>query len=190
MAATETFVADLKPLLRSRGYKGAGSTFRKLAGDSLFVVNFQRSRDGVHFYINLGGQPMLIDDVGCFEKDRRTLLESECVFRTRVGERWPRALGAQELMTVRTQLDERLATFERQVSSLGDAIRSQDPEELLRSLPFGGGTPEGALHLARLCKVLGERDTCREYVRLGRSLAGPNNLVLLAKLRALESGAD
>lgn len=185
----DTFLASLVPLVRSRGYKGSGSTFRKHEGDTLFVVNFQRSTDGEHFFINLGGQPTRIPDEGSRAPNPKTLKVYECVFSTRVGSRWTRTLRSEELMDARAELGQSLANFEFTVLTVAEQIPRGPAADLLSALPFGCTSARGALHLARLSTLLGEYDKCRAFVQLGLTMAGPHAGGFVAELKKVDRAA-
>lgn len=55
--AVREVLEKLVPSLRTIGFRGSGQTYRKTEGDFVFVVNFQGSRSGDEFYVNLGAQP-------------------------------------------------------------------------------------------------------------------------------------
>jgi hypothetical protein len=187
MASSEAFIAAIAPLVQSRGYKGSGSTLRKVEGDVVFVVNFQRSRDGAHFFVNLGGQPTRIPDEGNDYPNHRTLTEYKCVFRDRVGKEWPRALSSRDTMALRGELDRALVAFEKKILCLSDSIRSEPASATLNALPFGCTSSRAALHLARLSKAMGEPAKCRSFVELGLSAAGSGATGLIEDLRKLGS---
>ena len=75
------------PTLRALGFRGSGQNYRKQEGDFIFVINFQGSRWGDRFYVNLGAQPIFIPAEG--DADLTKLKEYECVLRRRVGNEWP-----------------------------------------------------------------------------------------------------
>ncbi len=51
----ENFVKFLSPLLRERGFKKSSMTWRKDQGESVAVLNVQRSQwDKADYYVNLG----------------------------------------------------------------------------------------------------------------------------------------
>lgn len=45
---------DLVPLLRSDGFKRSGTTFRRITGEVIHIVNIQGSRYGGECCVNLG----------------------------------------------------------------------------------------------------------------------------------------
>jgi hypothetical protein len=164
---------------------------RKVDGDSIFVVNFQRSRDGVHFFINLGGQPTQIPDEANGDPNPSSLKEYQCVFRRRVGKGWPKALGPQDILAIRVELDDGLSVFEVAIRAIGERIRSEEAAKLLDGrLPFGCTAGRAALHLARLAAALGEHEKCRVFAELGLSRAGPGAIVLSSDLRKLAAASS
>jgi hypothetical protein len=187
MTASESVGTDLVPQLRAEGFSGSGATYRKLENEVLFVVNFQRSRDGSRFFINLGGQPTCIPDEGRDYPNPRTLKEYECVFRERVGTDWSRLPTPSERVTVRAELQIALARFRETVLSVPRRVRMEAAEELLHSLPFGCTAPRAALHLARWSKAHGDPLKTQSFVELGMRLAGTGATILVAELQSVRS---
>jgi hypothetical protein len=72
--------------LRMEGFRGSGQDFRKHEDDFIFLVNFQRSKWGNEFFVNLGAQPDFIPLD--FNADWATLKEYDCCFQRRVGGTW------------------------------------------------------------------------------------------------------
>ncbi|MCI0390486.1 MAG: DUF4304 domain-containing protein [Acidobacteria bacterium] len=95
----------LAPSLRSLGFRGSGQYFHKTEGAFIFVVNFQGSRGGDEFFINLGAQPVFIPTEGNANPDPKRLKEYECIFRTRVGDRWRWEMSDAKIGTLEAVLD-------------------------------------------------------------------------------------
>ncbi len=74
--------------LRAVGFRGSGQYFHKKEGDFIFVVNFQGSRWGDVFYVNLGAQPVFIPNEVGVDQDPKRLKEYQCIHRKRVGDQW------------------------------------------------------------------------------------------------------
>jgi len=74
----------LAPALRAAGFRGSGQNYRKADGDFVLVINFQGSRSGDKFYVNLGAQPTFIPAEGDAELDKLS---------ARTCQRWSRTGG-------------------------------------------------------------------------------------------------
>ncbi len=89
------FREQVVSLLRSQGFRGSGTTFRRIAGPLVHIVNVQASRDGKCCYINLAAHLAFLPAAGGASVPPPRLLESHCVFRSRVHPRphfqfgWP-----------------------------------------------------------------------------------------------------
>jgi hypothetical protein len=76
---------DFAPLLRSEGFKGSGTTFRRITGEVIHVVNIQGSKYGGQCCVNLGLHYSFLPTAGGDGvADPKKLLESQCDFRDRV----------------------------------------------------------------------------------------------------------
>src|SRR5690349_6913838 len=91
--------------LRCLGFKGSGQNFRRIDGDFIYVINFQGSRWGDVFYINLGAQPSFIPAENEEMPDPRKLKEYECVLRTRVGDQYRWRMTERETQELVTRVD-------------------------------------------------------------------------------------
>jgi hypothetical protein len=184
----------IAPAVRSWGFKGSPPTFRRVQDRLISLINFQTSRSGGSFFVNLGAQPTFIPiegRIGPGEHDglpnAARLKEYECVFRARVGSEWawPRTYfgTAWLLRSVRKAQEEFVARFHR----LPTAVASQPAEVLIRDFPVHDATtPERAcLHLARICLALGQRDKAVALAQHGQQLVGTGAPLLVAELDAL-----
>src|SRR6185436_15452235 len=95
--------------MRALGFRGSGQNYRKTEGDFVFVVNFQGSRSGDKFYVNLGAQPVYIPAEG--NADLAKLKEYECMLRQRVGKEWPWQMSDQLFASLVVEITSAQAAF-------------------------------------------------------------------------------
>ncbi len=69
------------PVARAAGFGGSGSTFRRIDGDLIQIVNLQGSSWGHLFYLNLGIHPL----IGC-DGDPRKISANQCLLSRRLVE--------------------------------------------------------------------------------------------------------
>jgi hypothetical protein len=175
-------------VLRELGFRGSGQTYRKVEGDFVFVVNFQRSRTGDAFYVNLGAQPTFVPAEG--DASLKTLKESECIWRRRVGGDWPPQLSEQRFQVFVDELVATQQAFFDHAKTLPAALTNQGPPDLLKS--FGAGTTQAraSLHLARAALALKHPEVARALATQGVALASDGASILLAELRVLLAQAQ
>src|ERR1700730_18637100 len=83
----ELLKREFIPLLRGEGFKGSGTTFRRIRGGAIHVINVQGSRYGCQCCVNLGLQfSFLPTSGGGPVRDPMKLKEYECNFRDRLHE--------------------------------------------------------------------------------------------------------
>jgi len=168
------------PSLRALGFRGSGQNYRKREGDFVFVINFQGSRWGDNFYVNLGAQPVFIPAEG--DADLGKLKEYECFLRRRVGKEWPWQISDQSLASLEAEIANAQARFFANAQTLRSALASDSPDELLRKFSSGTTEARATLHLARAAKHLGHLEAARRLVDRGLELAGDAATGLRAEL--------
>jgi hypothetical protein len=176
--------------LRRLGFKGSGQNFRRIDGDFIFVINFQGSRWGDVFYINLGAQPLFIPAENEEMPDPRKLKEYECVLRTRVGDQYPWRMTERETQELVIRLDVAQRNFFDRAQRLRSAIESDPSETLLHEFCAGTTKARAALHLARACVALGHSEKALQLVRSGLELAGDQATGLRAQLNKILEKID
>ncbi len=177
-------VKRIAPLLRSFGYRGSGQTYRRDDGAFAFVTNFQASRTGDRFLVNLGAQLVFVPAEG--DANFAKLKEYDCIFRRRVGVEWPRAMSDLEFQNFQEQVLEAQRRFFGHVKTLPEALEaSASPEALLDSYCIGTTRARATLHLARAAAKLGHPDIACELVGLGFALAGESASLLRIELNEL-----
>ena len=136
---------ELASPIRGWGYRGSGQNYRRVVGDIIFVINFQKSRWGDRFYVNLGGQPNVIPDEGERDPDPKTLKEYECVFRHRLPGDWNIAISTPETVSLTAALDAARHTFESKVmEECASSSRDGRVQELFDGRGYTGPQPRAA----------------------------------------------
>jgi hypothetical protein len=171
----------IAPVLRALGFRGSGQNYRKSDGDFVFVINFQGSRSGDNFYVNLGAQPVFVPAEG--DADLTKLKEYECILRRRVGRDWPWRMSDKSLALLEAEITSTQATFFGDAQTLRGALAIDSPEELLRKFSSGTTEVRATLHLARAAATLGHVDTARKLVSRGLELAGDAATILRSELQ-------
>lgn len=169
------------PSLRALGFQGSGQNYRKREGDFVFVINFQGSRWGDNFYVNLGAQPIFIPSEG--GADLAKLKEYECVLRRRVGNDWPWQMSDQLLASLEAEIAAVQTVFFGNAQTLRNALATDSPDELVRKFSSGTTQARATLHLARAAVHLGHVETARRLVDRGLELADDGATGLRAELR-------
>jgi hypothetical protein len=175
------------PALRAVGFRGSGQTYRKSEGDFVFVVNFQKSRFGDEFFVNLGAQPVFIPAEG--SADLARLKEYECVLRRRVRGEWRMPLAPERLDELHDTLMSTQREFFGHAQSLRAALATDSADVLVRRFSAGTTQARATLHLARAAQALGHRERARALARYGLELAGPA-MILVADLAAMLESLD
>ncbi|CAG0982449.1 hypothetical protein ANAEL_01827 [Anaerolineales bacterium] len=180
---------ELSSVLRPLGYKGSGQNFRNAKGEYLFVVNFQRSSDGIHFYINIGGQPRFVPDEGNCPPNVKALKEYECIFRRRIGDRLERDQSGPKVSALCVELEREVINFENQVLKAEETITTNDEKDVIRLLPFGCSPPRAAFHLARICLNMKDPERAKNFVEYGLSIVSGDASILIYDLKRVFDGA-
>jgi hypothetical protein len=79
---TKLLAARLYPLLRAEGFRGSGTTLRRLSPQTVHVFNVQGSTGAVRCYLNLGCHFGFLPVIGGGELS--AISESQCAFRARI----------------------------------------------------------------------------------------------------------
>ncbi len=177
----QPLLKQIAPRIRAMGFRGSGQNYRKSEGDFIFVINFQGSRWGESFYVNLGAQPAFVPAEG--DADLAKVKEYECILRRRVGHDWSWGMSGEELSSFESEIATAQAAFFGHAQTLRTALTASSVGELLRN--FGAGTTEAraTLHLARAAAALGHSQKARELVNRGLELAGDSATLLRIELQ-------
>ena len=161
---------EFYPALRQEGFKGSGTTLRRIDGPLLHVFNVQGSSGGAGFYINLGAHLEFIDG-----RDLGKARESNCAFRTRLDpatdyfvNRWPYGNSETEALAIIEELSDVWASqgqeFFATYADYPDAI-----ERLVQTTDASQIHPHHAFTLAKIAKHMGHRGRAEEIA--GQALA-------------------
>lgn len=170
------------PLLRANGFKGSGTTFRRVAGERLDVVNVQGSMYGGQCCVNLATHFLFLpSEGGGGITDPKKYLESHCAFRDRLheaaeGDHWWTygKTDAESEVSVACLVDlysRRGGLFFGEFEPFPDVFERIVPGRLdagdLTGMPTRGSVLRAALLLARVMLHLGRREKCREFAEIG-----------------------
>jgi uncharacterized protein DUF4304 len=169
--------------LRAVGFRGSGQYFHKKKGDFIFVVNFQGSRWGDVFYVNLGAQPVFIPNEVGVGHDPKRLKEYQCIHRKRVGDQWRWKMSDTMFGALEAELLAALKGFFVHTQSLWKSIAVASPETLIREFSQWTTDARAALRLARGSLALGYPDKAPALATLGLNLAGERASVLRLELK-------
>ena len=75
---------ELYPILRTEGFKGSGTTLRRINDPVAHVFNFQGSSGSGRCYLNLGVHLLFLTPLGAGELVASKLAEPECFIRDRL----------------------------------------------------------------------------------------------------------
>ena len=179
----ELLKRDFLPLLRTDGFKGSGTTFRRVRADRIDVVNVQGSRSGGRCCINVAVHFSFLPSAGGVRvTDRKKLKEHECAFRNRLhaaseSDHWW-AYGSSDSETnasLASLIDiyrRRSALFFGRFEPFPNVFEQITPSEIdagdLSRMPPGSLTGVlAALTMARIMHHLGRREKCREFAEVG-----------------------
>lgn len=205
MGGYETFHDFLKknfsPLLRAEGFKGSGTTFRRIKGEAIHIINIQGSKWGGECCVNLAVQFLFLPTTIGQPVDQKKLRHSACEFRSRLhlpGESdhwWAYGTTETEFHSSATDLINTYRrwgrTYFEQFEPFPDVFEKITPADLesgdLSKLP-PLGTPfvRIALTMARIMIHLKRLERCREFANVGLRHLG-NASGLKAELEQLSN---
>ncbi|AWN24457.1 hypothetical protein DKM44_03920 [Deinococcus irradiatisoli] len=158
---------------RHAGYQGSGQTMHATSDGFVWVLNVQRSHDGIHFYVNLGAHPLrLLQDSSSVS----SLKEGECAFRTRVGERWLREPLDEKLGLVFSQTE---SVFRAEILAGVEQMPTTAPEDISIR---GYHAEHHFLLFAQICEAYGQPQQALRLLEWGRPRVRPNATGLLQKV--------
>ena len=176
---------SIAPRIRELGFRGSGSTYRRIDGDFVFVINFQGSHGGEKFYVNLGAHPSFVPVGGA--ADLKALKEYECMLRRRVGKDWPWSMSESEIAALATEIAEVSSKFFGRAATLRDALARDNVLDLLQGFGLGATAPVAALNLARGAKNLGLFEVANALALHGLSVANERAVGVIADLNRIIS---
>lgn len=191
---------DFFPLLRADGFKGSGTTFRRIKGDRIDVVNIQGSHGGSKCCLNLAVHYAFLPSVGGGRvTDPKKLKEYHCIFHDRLTEAneddrwWDYGVTDNETEDSVAHLIDlykrRSPIFFAKFDPFPDVFERVTPEQLdagdLTGMPAACSQVNATITMARIMKHLGQMDRCREYAEVGLRHLGQavGHLAELQKLR-------
>lgn len=173
---------DLFPLLRVEGFKGSGTTFRRLKGDRVDVVNVQGSRAGGKCCVNLAVHFLFLPSSGGgLVTDPKKLKEYNCAFRDRLHEpnesdHWW-TYGASDAETeasvanLLNMYNRHSASFFGKFEPFPDVFERITPAEMdagnFSNMPVPLTGVSAMLMMARVMKHLGHVEKCRNFAEVG-----------------------
>lgn len=173
---TKALSKHFYPVLRKAGFRGSGSTLRRINEPLICVVNVQGSSGGDRCYLNLGAHLSFLPSTSG-TKEAGKLLEYECAFRSRIsppeGQTFGWSYGTSEqeaeenaLLVVEAWATEGTAFFGRfndYPESLVKLVAEFEPER---------AHPAECLLIARIAEHLGEVGRAAEIAKSGLSRVG------------------
>lgn len=184
----------LYPLLRQEGFKGSGSTLRRIEGPLVHVFNVQGGSGGARCYINLGVHLSVLSDGNAGGWQPEKLTEAQCAFRDRIEPPpeqragWHYGASAEEAQRnvgalVAAWETQGRAFFAPYAAYPADFVRLVDelvPDEV---------HPATCLTMARLALALGDKGKALALLDSGLARAKPQATSLLASLSKMRDAA-
>jgi hypothetical protein len=173
---------DFSPLLRLEGFKGSGTTFRRIKGDVIHIINIQASRSGGRCCVNLGLHYSFLPTAGGgTASDPKMLREYECAFRERLSaagrqDQWWTygATDAESEASVAGLIEmylRRGQPFFQEFEPFPDVFEKITPAELdsgdFSKFPTAMTLVSAALTLARIMNHLHRFAECRQFAEVG-----------------------
>jgi Domain of unknown function (DUF4304) len=173
---------DFAPLLRGDGFKGSGTTFRRITGEVIQVVNIQCSKYGGQCCVNLGLHYSFLPTAGGDQvTDPKKVKDYQCDFRDRIHEAhesdhwWTYGTTAAESeASVANLIDtyrRRGASFFKKFEPFPDVFEKITPADLdagdRSKLPTEMTQLHAAITIARIMQHLGRTDQCRRFAEVG-----------------------
>ena len=188
MDARQRFYKALRrtlfPLLRSQGFVGKGTTFRRLNGEVIQVLNIQGSIYGGQCCVNLAIHLTFLPAAGGDQVDPESIVESQCEFRTRLApaglsdywwEYGKTEVQAEASVSHMVELyQSRGAPYFERHRSFPGPFGSITPQQL-EADDFGdfpipiGGPVQAAVTMVRIAQYLGRKDQAKEFARIALS---------------------
>lgn len=171
----------LQPRLRDEGFKGSGTTLRRIAGERIDVLNIQGSRYGGQCCVNFGVHFSFLPSAGGSVIDLKKIQEYQCEFRDRLHEppesdHWwaygeTDADAEGSVASLVEMYERRGALFFGKFEPFPDAFERIAPidiesGDLSALLGYLTGV-RAALTMARIMKHIGRVERSREFAAVG-----------------------
>jgi len=206
MGGYQTFRDFLKqnfsPLLRADGFKGSGTTFRRIKGEAIHIIDIQGSKWGGECCINLAVHFLFLPTtIGQPVDDYKKLRHSECEFRIRLhgpGESdhwWPYGETEAESESSAENLIDTYqrfgGTYFEKFEPFPDALEKitaaeMDAGDISKLPPTQSTLVRLALTMARIMNHLKRFEKCRQFAEVGLRHLG-NASGLRAELEQLRN---
>ena len=187
MGGYETFRDFLKqnfsPLLRTEGFKGSGTTFRRIKGEAIHIINIQGSKWGGECCVNLAVHFLFLPTtIGQPVGDYKKLRHSECEFRSRLhgpGESdhwWPYGTTDTECQSSAADLIDTYRRWGTKCFELFEPFPEvfekitaveMDAGDFSKLPPTRSALVRLALTMARIMSHLRRLEKCREFAEVG-----------------------
>jgi hypothetical protein len=193
-AFTKLLSRRLYPLLRKEGFKGSGTTLRRIDGPLVQVFNMQGSSGGARCYINLGAHLSFLSagEAGNWQPEK--VSEAQCAFRDRIEpppeQPFGWAYGASE-----EEADRNVTALIAAWESQGHAFFARyatypdDFARLVETLVPDEVHPATCLTMARLALQLGDKGKALALADSGLARAKPQATSLLHVLSQIRETA-
>lgn len=172
---------DFFPLLRSEGFRGSGTTFRRMNGDRFDIINIQGSRYGGQCCLNLAVHFSFLPSLGGSQSaDPKKLKDTDCAFRIRLGEstegRWwcYGSTDGETESSVASLIElykSNGAAFFSRFEPFPEVFEKITPDEIdagdLSQMPASYTQVFSAITMARIMKHIGKIDRCRAFADVG-----------------------
>jgi hypothetical protein len=181
MVDRKTFLSLLSkrlyPVLRAEGFKGSGTTLRRINGPVIHVFNVQGSSSGNTFYLNLGAHLSFLTPEGVNGVQPEKMMESGCVFRERMhpppGPRFGWAYcdtmeqAIENVEFILSEWPSQGQAFFEQYKSFPESFAALISQTMPSSIH-----PGRCLHFARIAAELGRVDAAADFARSGLARVG------------------
>ncbi|WP_163841275.1 DUF4304 domain-containing protein [Pseudoxanthomonas sacheonensis] len=163
------------PILRADGFKGSGSTLRRINGPVIHVFNIQSVSSENCYYLNMAAHLAFLLDEGGFEVVAEKIDAPACIFRGRIEPPTGSATG-WGYGTNESEVDETIGFIVSEWESVGRSFFQRYAEYPSSFVKLIADTrPEdinarNALHLARIALELG--DSARAFEMASAGLSG------------------
>ena len=159
----------LYPRLRAQGYRGSGTTLRRIEEPVVEVFNVQASSGGDRCYFNLGLHLTFLPPGGGKIVEPSDLTESQCAFRSRIDplpdQKFGWAYGGS-LQEAEANVERALLEWERQARPFFQAHSYPSGlTRMLEGLLVAEIHPSHLLTFARIAIQLGQRQRALEIAR-------------------------
>jgi hypothetical protein len=159
------------PVLRKVGFRGSGSTLRRVNEPLIYIFNVQHSSSGDRCYLNLGAHLSFLPG----NKEASKLLEYECAFRSRISPPEGQAFG-WSYGTSEQEAEENALLVAKAWTTEGTAFFGRFKEypdslvKLVAEFQPESAHPAECLFIARIAEHLG--DTVRATAFAKSALGG------------------